>query len=69
MLVQEGIFVEAGGEEAPQLGRVPMHGRVRVQGETEDFKDHAAIRISSSRQKSSEFTHVLSLVELPAFLS
>ena len=43
MLVQEGIIVEAGGEEAAQLGGVAAHGRVRVQGEAEDFKDHGHV--------------------------
>jgi len=38
MLVQEGMLVEAGGEKAAQLGGVPAHGRVGVEGEAEDFK-------------------------------
>jgi len=41
MLVQEGVFIEAGGEEAAQLARVPAHGRGRVQGEAEDFEVHS----------------------------
>jgi len=40
MLMQESIIVEAGGEKAAQLRGVPAHGRVRVQGEAEDFEDH-----------------------------
>jgi len=33
MLVQQSMLIEAGGKEAPQLGRVPAHGRGRVQSE------------------------------------
>ncbi len=43
MLVQEGVLIEAGGEKAAQLRCVPVHGRVRVQGEAEDFEDHVAL--------------------------
>jgi len=36
------VVVGAGGEEAAQLGRVTVHGRVRVQGKTENFEIHSS---------------------------
>ena len=35
----DSMLIEAGGKEAAQFGGVPVHGRVRVQGEAEDFED------------------------------
>jgi hypothetical protein len=40
VLVQQSMLIEAGGEKATQLGSVPVHGRVRVQGEAKDFEEH-----------------------------
>jgi len=63
MLVQEGIIVEAGGEKAAQLGCVPAHGRVRVQGEAEDFKVHAANSdLNDHGAHSSSGTHEACLI-------
>ncbi len=41
MLVQECVLIEAGGEEAAKLRGIAAHGRVRMEGEAENFEVHA----------------------------
>jgi len=40
VLMKKGVFVEAGGEKAAQLGGIAVHGRVRAQCEAEELELH-----------------------------